>query len=297
MTRSERQPLRGIIPPLVTPFDRDGKVLDSALAELVEFVVPKVHGLFICGTYGSGPLMNRAERKHVAEVIVEANRGRVPIIVHVGASEPFEVLELARHAQDCGAAAVAAVPPIYYNCSDDDVIRFFDALMETVELPVYVYNNPKTVGYPLSPRLLATLAERGLAGIKDSSFDLLYFYQTAGAVTQPNFNFVIGTEALIIPTLLYGATASVAGLANALPEPVSALYDAVARGDLEAALPLQERVVRLREIQHYAPSIPAIHAMLRMRGIDAGYPRLPFAEVSDEVQARMKSALKEAGAL
>ena len=62
----------GIIPPLTTPFDEDGNVYEEGLRRLVDFQIEKgVHGLFICGTYGSGPIMTVAQRQQVAEIVVD----------------------------------------------------------------------------------------------------------------------------------------------------------------------------------------------------------------------------------
>lgn len=101
------------------------------------------------------------------------------MIAHVGSSNVEEVSRLARHAEQMGAVAVAAVPPFYYASSyrDEDLKRFFVKLVTTVNIPVFLYNNPKTAGISIGVDLLAQLHSEGLAGVKDSSFDLLYFYK------------------------------------------------------------------------------------------------------------------------
>lgn len=289
--------VRGIVPPMITPFDGHGRIHERALRDVVSFLKKHVHGLYLCGTYGSGPLMTVHERKRCVEVVSEEISGDIPIIVHVGASNPSDSFVLARHAQQIGATAVASVPPFYYKHSAEAVFQYFVDLMDATDLPTYVYVNPGTVGYGVEPPLLKRLAEHGLTGIKDSTFDLLYFYKCIESLKGQKFNFVIGTEALIIPTLLMGATASVSGLANAYPEVVVELYNAIQAGNLGQAMEIQRRVVALREIQHYGASIPTIHEMLKLRGVNAGLPKPPFYELTDELKVRVKAALEEVGAL
>ena len=92
-----------------------------------------------------------------------------------------------------------------------------------------------------------------------------------------------------------GARASVSGLANAIPEPVVELFNAVKQGDLETARPLQSKVSTMRDIMHYAPTLPMIQAVLRERGVNAGYPRLPFALPEKSLVDKAINEFKELG--
>jgi len=287
--------ISGIIPPLLTAFDKHGNLDEKAQREIVSFLIDKVQGFYPCGTYGSGPLMNVDERKRVAEVVIDEVAGRVPVIMHVGGASTRSVIELAKHAEEAGADAVASVPPIYYGFKEPEVERHFKALVDAVSIPVFVYNNPKTTGVSVSPDFLSHLAEMGIAGVKDSSFDIMVFYGYLRTVTKKDFIPVIGTEALILPAVSMGARASVSGLANAIPEPVVELFNAVKQGDLETARPLQSKVSTMRDIMHYAPTLPMIQAVLRERGVNAGYPRLPFALPEKSLVDKAINEFKELG--
>jgi dihydrodipicolinate synthase/N-acetylneuraminate lyase len=268
--------ISGIVPPLITAFDKNGAFDEKAQREIVSFLVDKVQGFYPCGTYGSGPLMNVEERKHVAAVVIDEVNGRVPVIVHVGGPTTRFAVELAQHADKAGAIAVASVPPIYYGFKEAEVERHFKALVDAVSIPVFVYNNPKTTGVSISAEFLNRLAELGVRGVKDSSFDIMVFYTYLWTVKREDFIPVIGTEALIFPAVGMGACASVSGLANAIPEPVVELFHAVQAGDLETARPLQRRVSAMRDVMHLGPTLTMIQAVLHRRGVNAGYPRLPF---------------------
>lgn len=287
--------VKGVIPPLITPFAENGDYDAEGMEKLLSLIEPNVDGLFVCGTYGSGPLMDIEERKEVLESVVDISDSSTPIIAHVGASESKNIIELAKHAEEKGAIAVATVIPFYYtqSYSEENILNFFSELVNSIEIPVFLYNNPKTTGQVVDLKLLQKLSEVGVKGVKDSTFDLLNFYSCKFKMDLDEFKYVIGTEALIVPTVPLGAVASVSGLANAYPEVVKKLYDAVEAGDNDKVFDLQYKVNHLREIQHFTQSIPAIHAMLEHRGVDIGSPRFPFQEASDRIKVKIKNAIDD----
>ncbi|HEY8542173.1 MAG TPA: dihydrodipicolinate synthase family protein, partial [Pseudothermotoga sp.] len=161
---------KGVIPPMLTAFDETGNLDINRTKNIAKFLKDKVDALFICGTYGSGPLMNQEEKERVIEAVSQEVNGKIPIIVMVGSASTKETVEIAKYAEKMGAAAVASVCPYYYAHSEENILGFFSELVSTVDIPVYVYNNPKTVGYPVTPKLLRKLYEVGVKGLKDSSF-------------------------------------------------------------------------------------------------------------------------------
>jgi dihydrodipicolinate synthase/N-acetylneuraminate lyase len=290
-----KKEIKGIVPPVITIFDSKGEVDERRYRDFIEFLCNHVQGLFICGTYGSGPLMTLEERKRTLEIAIDQVNGRIPVIAHVGSAVPEHVLELAHHAEEKGASAVASVPPFYYNYSQENIIDFFKWLVKQVNLPVYLYNNPKTTGLEVKIETLKELSNNGLAGVKDSTFDLAYFYEVKNNFNFEEFSYISGTEAFIIPTIPLGADAAICGLANAFPEIVVELYHKTMAKEYEEAFVLQKKVNHLREIQHYTQSTPAIHAMLKIRGIESGYPKPPFKLVSEEKYNEIKKALTDGG--
>jgi dihydrodipicolinate synthase/N-acetylneuraminate lyase len=103
--------LYGVIPPMITPFTSSGEVDVKGLEKLLDYLASHVDGLFICGSYGSGPLMSVQERKKVAEIVLERVGGKVPVVVHTGTANTRDAVELSRHAVSIGAVAVSAVAP------------------------------------------------------------------------------------------------------------------------------------------------------------------------------------------
>jgi dihydrodipicolinate synthase/N-acetylneuraminate lyase len=136
----------------------------------------------------------------------------------------------------------------------------------------------------------------GVSGVKDSSFDILVFYSYLRTVKKQGFIPIMGTEALILPAVAMGAHGSVSGLANAFPELVVELFNEVKKGNMEKARSLQTTVSAMRDAMHYAPTVPMIQAALRMRGVNAGYPRLPFVLPDETLLNKATVEFKRLGA-
>lgn len=291
--------LFGIIPPLTTPFTADGAVDEAGLRRLVDFQAEGgSHGLFICGTYGSGPIMTVEERRQVHEIVVDQNQGRMTVVAHVGTTSTAQSVALAQHAEMVGADLVASISPYYHRHDERTVVEYFRTLVGAVDLPVYVYNNPKACGIEITPGFLRHLAEVGVAGIKDSAFSYITFahFVLELAEAYPAFQFVVGTEGIALPALMAGATGVVSGLANVWPELMVSLWDAFVDGDYATAARLQMDVVKARKLLHIPSSTnAACYAVLHARGIDAGYPKQPILPVDDATAARMVAAFREMG--
>ena len=286
----------GIIPPVLTSFTEDGKFDEAAQREVVRFQAKHVHGFYPCGTYGSGPLMTVEERKQVAKVVVE-EKGKAKVIVHVGAVSTQQAVELAQHADQIGADAVGAIPPYYYRYSDQHLLDHYRALIKAVRIPVFLYNNPMLSGNPISADLLATLAGEGLAGVKDSAFDLVNFYMYLLKVQRADFQFIIGTEAIAAAALDAGASGVISGLANVFPEFMVDFYETWKKGNSTETAKKQLDVVKARAILKYGPTLTMTYAVLRMRGLNPGYPRAPYQEIPKELYQRVEGEFKDMGLL
>ena len=282
----------GIIPPVITPFDENGEPDLDAYGRLLDFLLEHVHGIYPLGTYGSGPLMPKEMRIELAEFVIKKVGGRVPVIMHIGSADTNTAVELARAAEKAGADAVASIVPFYYGYDEHCLTEHFTRILESVDIPFYVYNNPGMGNNTITPKILATLAERGLKGIKDSSFDILTFYAFMRAVKNEDFDFIIGTEALLVPAVVAGANGCVSGVANTFPELMVQLWNVAVAGEMDKAMELQQKVNGIREIMHLSNSIISMHAMLQVRGIDGGIPRRPLLQADDGLVAKIKDGLK-----
>ena len=235
----------GIYPPVITSFTEDGDIYEKGIRNVIGYLMSEgVHGFFINGSYGSAVLMTIEERKKVAEIIHDEVKGRLPIITHVGEASTRATIELAKHAEGLGSAAVAAFLPYYYsgvNAYDEgQIIRHYADIAASVRVPTFMYNNPRTSGYNLTPELLAKLVEAGVVGMKDSSssFTLLGEFNQAAIRVNPDFTCMSSSVGMLQPAFNIGIKGCIAGTANAFPDLAVALYNALEARDWEKSADL-----------------------------------------------------------
>jgi 4-hydroxy-tetrahydrodipicolinate synthase len=255
-----------------TPFGADGGLdLDAFEAHARWLADAGLDGVFVAGTTGEGVLLEDGE--------VEALAGRAAasplrVIVQVGRPSTRATVAHARRALAAGADGVAAYVPWFYPIGEEQVRIHFLALLEAADgAPAFMYNIPPRTVNDLSPELAGELARAGFTGMKDSTGDFERHRAYLAAVPD-SFEVYTGTEPLIRDSVAAGASGSINGLANCVPELMIALRD----GD-EAA---HEELVRLKaEVKAQSSTVAAIKRRVRERLAERGidYPeatRAPF---------------------
>ncbi len=161
----------GLMPAMVTPFDRRGELDFGAAEAVIEHLIEAgVSGISPLGSTGEATHLTFDERKRFAAEVVRLAAGRVPLVVGVGSSGTREALELARHAEGAGADAVLVVSPFYWKVGEEALFNHFAAVADSVEIPVLLYNIPMLTGIDLSPALIDRVATEcpNVVGIKDT---------------------------------------------------------------------------------------------------------------------------------
>jgi len=295
LVRKKTSRIGGLFTALITPFDSKGNVDADCLAGLVRFQISKgVDGIYPCGSTGLGPMLSLPERKLVAETVVRAARGKVPVVVQVGCADTGSTVELAKHAEKIGADAVASLTPFYYKPGDKAIFKHFEAVASEIRIPLLAYNIPQFTGNNLLPAAVALMARDGtIQGIKDSSQNLPQLEDLIGAVPK-DFVVMNGTEEYGLFAIMAGADGLVSGGASALPELFKSIVVSERKGDHGAAIIAQKTVLKVKELTKPSP-IAAYYAILRERGMDCGAPRPPFLPLEGASADRTISGLKDLG--
>jgi dihydrodipicolinate synthase/N-acetylneuraminate lyase len=290
--------LQGVIPPMITPFDQAGNLDIPNLEKLLHFLKAHVEGVYICGSYGSGPMMNVDERKQVAETAVKILDGAIRIVVHTGTTNTRDTVALSQHAEAIGCDAVSAVGPYYFHHHEDAVLAFYAAMRDAVspDFPVYVYHNPKFSGYAISLQTMKRLKALGVNGVKDATFDILTFATYMRELATEEFDVVLGTEAMWLAARSLGAEAYIPGLGNAFPELCQQMWQEGMANDFDQCRKTQFEINQIRDIMYLARSTQlAVYAMLDIRGILTAYPRAPFVPATDDEKRKITHSLQALG--
>jgi dihydrodipicolinate synthase/N-acetylneuraminate lyase len=226
--------LRGNLAAAITPLRDDGAALDEdAFAPYVDFLVDgRLDGMLALGTTGEGILLSVAERKRAAELFVGVASGRFQVAVHCGAQTTADTVELARHAVEAKADAVAVIGPPYFALDEEALYRHFAAAAEAASpLPFYLYEFKARTGYSIPFSVIDRLGDR-VAGLKVSNqpFEAVEPYLLEG------LDVFIGAETLVDRGLELGAAGSVSGLAAAFPEGGAEKRAVLERFPFQAAL-------------------------------------------------------------
>ena len=285
---------KGAMPALITPFDSDGNIDVAKFNVFLDWLVPQVSGLYVVGSYGSGPIMSVAQRKQVIDVVTERVSGRIPIVVHAGDPDTYTSIELAKYSEERRVSAIASLTPYYYLHGQAEIDTHFHRLIDSVGTPVYLYNNPKYTNYCVTPEQVRALAERGLKGVKDSSANIQLFYDLVAVTSDfDDFNVLVGSQTILLPALVGGGKGCVSGLSNLFPKVVNGIFDAADIGDFDGALKLQREANQLRKLTGSGIPVPFYHSALRSRGIDIGHPKLPMLPKTSEEELSIAKALEK----
>lgn len=289
--------IRGLICPMVTPFDDAGGVDYVATRTLVDFLIDNgVQVLFPCGSTGEGPLLTLEERMRLAEVVIDQTAARVPVVIHTGAQSTDDSITLTRHAHDIGADAASLITPYFYTYTDEEIFQHYCAVARSVDdFPLFVYVYPGNAKNDVSPQLLQRLrATVNIVGIKSSNPDLKRLREYI-EVGNHGFIPLCGVDELMLAGLSIGSQGQVSGNANVCPELFRQLYDAYLAGDLATATACQLRIDRVRQILHDGAHLAAFKAGLAMRGVPVGRVRAPMRELSCNERNTLARELSEFG--
>lgn len=286
----------GIIPALLTPFSADMQVDKKMLAKLVSYFIEQgVTGLYLCGSTGEGLLMTEDERKIVAETVVAEVSGQIPVIVHVGAPATIMAENLAKHASEVGADAIASIPPMYYMFGRLEVAAYYRRLKMAAGLPLYFYNIPVLLNVSLDSELAKTLYEEGtIQGMKYTHHDILTFRGIVEACGE-GLNVFSGPDERLLNFLVMGAHGGIGTTYNCMPKLYVDLYQAWQDGDIGLAQELQYLANRIISVLAKFNMIPAVKAVMEMKGLDCGNPRGPFLPLSDRQKRELREELEKLG--
>ncbi|MBI4522994.1 MAG: dihydrodipicolinate synthase family protein [Deltaproteobacteria bacterium] len=291
--------IKGIVMPVPTPFLEDGELDEKVFEQLVDFYLASgAHALFINGSYGQGPAMPENQRKRTAEIAVRRARRRVPVMVHIGAVDPYTSSDLGRHARSTGADAVAIVGPYYYSDHTEyEIVEHFRSVDQATELPVLVYNNPAYQGYAITPAMMAGLREAvpRIFGSKLARGTIPEAQRYRSAVGG-DFSLFAPADNLF-PGMLVGITGSISPPLSAAPEIGVRLVDAIEKRDWEKAT-----VEQIKILEFLAATDPLFaqfgrssqREALRLRGFDVKrFPRWPARPLTEQARKTLRESLEK----
>ena len=288
----------GSIPALVTPFAA-GRVDPATIRVLVEWQIGEGSGALVpCGTTGEVATLNSDEHRQVISAVVEAAKGRVPVIAGCGSYSTAHSIEMVRAAADVGAKAALVVVPYYNKPSQAGLAAHFRTIADHSPLPIIVYNVPSRTVADISVETLAEVAKHPrIVGIKDATGNLARVTAQRLACGK-DFCQLSGNDDMALGFNAMGGVGCISVTANVAPGLCAEFQKATLERDWDKALELQDRLYPLHAaLFSDASPGPAKYALSRVRPDFSTELRLPLTEPSDASKRAVDAALGHAGLL
>ncbi|MHC4443253.1 MAG: dihydrodipicolinate synthase family protein [Planctomycetota bacterium] len=274
--------INGIFTPHMVPLDRKGQINESELARYIDWLIQKgVNGLYPNGSTGEFIRFTPDERRRIVQIVCQQAAGRVPVLAGAAEANAAETIKACQTYQQFGARAVAIVSPFYYKLSPESVYAYFREIALNSPIDITLYNIPMFAS-PIDVPTIRRLAElERIVGIKDSSGDLAFMMRMISAVRpqRPDFAFLTGWEAVLVPMLIIGADGGTHATSGVVPELTRKLYDLTRAGNLDEAIKLQYRLLELFDTMVYSADFPeGFRAAVELRGFIMGQSRQPLSE-------------------
>jgi 2-dehydro-3-deoxy-D-pentonate aldolase len=226
-------PLRGIIPPVVTPLLNDNELDEQGIEKLIRHLLEGgVHGIFLLGTTGEAPSLRYKLREKFVQQACALIGKKIPVLVGITDTSFDGSVEMAHVCKDAGADLVVVAPPYYVPISQHEMRLYLDDLVPRLPLPFLLYNMPSHTKLHMSVKTVEHAKNLGALGVKDSSGEMAYLFSLIDAFrNSPDFSVITGVELFIPETIMQGGHGAIAGGANMFPRLYVDFYQAAVERD------------------------------------------------------------------
>ena len=282
----------GVIPAITTPFTADGQIDHAFLASHANQLIDAgCRGIVPLGSLGEAATLSFEEKLAILRTLVQALKGRAPVIPGIAALSTDEAVRLAREAKAIGCRGLMVLPPYVYSTDWREMGAHVRAVIAATDLPCMLYNNPVAYKTDFSPAQIAELANEfpQVQAVKESSGDVRRF---AGirALLGDRVQLLVGMDDAIVEGVSMGAVGWIAGLVNAYPKESVKLFELARDGGPKAAESLYAwflPLLRLDTVPTFVQLIKLVQAKVGMGSEQVRAPRLPVAGAEREAALKV----------
>ena len=289
-----RNIFKGLGIALVTPFTANGEVDYKAIVRLVEYQIQNgADFLCILATTGETPCLSTEEKENIKKLVVDTNRGRLPILMGCGGNNTRAVVEELKTADWTGIDGVLSVCPYYNKPSQEGLYQHFKAIAEASPLPVVLYNVPGRTGINMKSETTVRLARdcENIVAVKEASGSLEQVDEIIKNKPE-RFDVISGDDALTFSMVASGAAGSISVIGNALPKEVSRMIRLEFKGEYEAARTIHHRFTELYSLLFVDGNPAGVKALLHEMGFIENVLRLPLVPTRITTLHKMTEILK-----
>ncbi len=294
-----KRDLKGIITPVVTVFDNDEKIIEEGYRTIINYLIDHgAYGIFSCGGQGEAHSLTKDEKLRLLDICLETVNGRVPVLMGTAALTTSGAIEMTRAAKEAGADYATILTPYYISPNQDELYQYYCDIMDAVDIPVVIYNNPWRTHLNIMPETVARLCEysKNMAGIKDSSGDLALTFAFK-RLCPDYFRVFVGRDQIIYAALCGGVDGAVAATSNAAVDIVLGIYNEFIAGNHKSAREYQDKLIPFREFFSQGTFPVIVKEAMMLQGLPSGPCRRPVSPITEEKRAKLKKIFSEMGIL
>jgi len=285
---------RGVTTAMITPFNPDGSLDLEGLKNNTLFQIEKgVQGLLPLGTTGESPTLTDSEKELVARTVIETVRSQnsiVKVMVGVGTNDTQKTIHNAKLAREWGADALLIVTPYYNKPTQEGILAHFQAISESVDLPIIVYNIKSRTGINIETTTLKKLAQlSSIIAVKEASGDIAQVMDVLYQI--PEIAVYSGDDNLTFPMMCLGAQGVISVISNLFPSQVVQMVQATLDGDLETARQMHFKLLPLFKAAFIETNPAPIKYAMNRSGFAAGPVRLPLVEIRPQTKQIINQVL------
>jgi len=283
----------GVSTALVTPF-KNGEIDFEAFENLLQYQIKGgIESVLLAGTTGEAPNLSREERIALIKSAKRFCGDKLFIIAGVGSNNTKTSIEYAEDAALAGADALLAVTPYYNKPNDEGMFRHFEAIANSVELPLILYNVPSRTGIELSYDVIERLSKvKNVVALKEASANIERFSDIR---VRCKISILSGNDSLALPSFALGAVGVISVVSNVTPIQMRAIWDSFCKRDTEGALAEHIKLLPLMRALFVETNPIPVKAALSMMGLCSDEVRLPLFPASTTTRKQLESPLKAWG--
>ncbi len=288
------QTIIGAMTALITPF-KNGQLDEAKYASLIQRQIDNGIDVVVpVGTTGESATLSHDEHKRCIEIAVEVCKDtNTKVLAGAGSNATHEAIDIAKHAQKCGADALLSVTPYYNKPSQEGLYQHYKAIANAVEIPVMLYNVPGRTSVDLKPATVCRLFDdvENIFAIKEATGSMERAVDLLAA--RPELTLISGDDAIDYPLLANGAKGVISVTANLLPNLKSELVHSALKGDLKHSKEINDLLYPINKAMFVESNPIPVKAAMYIAGlIDTLEYRLPLTEPSSESMKRIEEAMK-----
>ena len=291
---------KGIVVPIVTPVDENGKLNEKAYRGLVDYLADNgIHGVFPFGTTGEFYAYDLGFYTHLLEVTKDAVRGRMQIYAGANHITTKGAVEIAKAVEKVGGIdALSVLTPMFVSQTQEEVYTYYKEIAAETSLPIIIYNNKPKTNVGVDPATIAKLAEiDNIVAAKDSTGDMTNAEEYIRLTRGMDFSVMMGRDTLILAGLHYGASGAIASCANVAPRIAVDIYEKFQQGDYQGALDAQFKLSALRVATNMGSFPVTLKEALKLIGHDCGDCVKPILPLHDDQREKLRGVLAGMGLL